>query len=80
MKLAGKLYKVVGIIIGSIVNVKCEELDYILWRWYLIGDLNRPIIYNVQTEIIPNPILLPIGALINIETDKIAILEPMFKE
>ena len=78
LKLAGRLDEVAGIIIGTLVPLEGGTERGLLNACFdVLKDLDIPIIYNFHSGHISNPLTLPIGAILQIENEKVTIMQPV---
>ena len=77
-KLTGKLDELAGIIIGTLTPEKGETEEELLESCFdMFKDLKIPIIYNFHAGHLRNPLTLPIGATLQIENEKVTVIQPV---
>ncbi|MDR2073901.1 MAG: LD-carboxypeptidase [Oscillospiraceae bacterium] len=79
-KLDGRLDKLAGIIIGTLTPEKGETEEELLESCFdMFKDLKIPVIYNFHAGHIKNPLTIPVGANLQIEDEKVMVIEPVVK-
>ena len=78
LKLTGRLDEVAGIIIGTLTPLEGgTEKELLSACFDVLKDLDIPIIYNFHAGHINNPLTLPIGAIFQIENEKVTVMQPV---